>query len=408
MSDERTGAAPAPDEDLRASIAGALAASRSQGEQPPRPVEPTEKPADEPAQQPPAETPTEAPPSEPSEPSEPDRPTAAARDEERAPKAEEGSKAPSSSDTAAPQHWSTEDKAEFARISSAEEARQWSLKHYKRMETGFGQKLQRAAQLERDYGPIDQTVFTPEQRQLIERQGVTVNQVINNWANIERALDRGTNTQNQELRNQILARMIYNYGGEPARIAGLLQEFYDYQQQMQAQRGMTAGYVPDGTGQPNFRPGDNGQVPVNGAPNGLDNRIAMLEAHNYEQQRRIVEAFGNAKGSAGELLHPYFGEVRAKMSELARIQESQGQVPDLEALYTEAVWATDSTRDRLLSSQRQAEERRTAEERRAKAERAGRAGVSVNGAPGPGQAPLAVPDRTLRDEIRANLSNYRH
>jgi hypothetical protein len=406
MSDERTSAAAAPDQDLRASIAGALAASRGQSEQPPPPAEPVEKPADEAAQQPPAEAPpTERPPGAPAEPAEPDKPAAASPDDGRVAKgAEEAAKTPLGGDTAAPQHWSTEDKAEFARISSAEEARQWGLKHYKRMEAGFGQKLQRAAQLERDYGPLDQTIFTPDQRQLIERQGATVNQVINNWANIERVLDRGTNSQNQELRNQILARMIYNYGGEPGRIAGLLQEFYDYHQQTLAQRGMAAGYVPglasDAAGQPN------GAAPAAG--NGLDSRIAMLEAHNFEQQRRIVEAFGSAKGAGGELLHPYFGEVRAKMSELARIQESQGQLPDLEALYTEAVWATDSTRGRLLSSQRQAEERRTAEERLAKAERAGRAGVSVNGAPGPGQAPLAVPDRTLRDEIRANLSNYRH
>jgi hypothetical protein len=49
------------------------------------------------------------------------------------------------------------------------------------MEAAFTRKLQRGAQLERDYGELDRAVFGPEQRRILAAQGQTVPEKIREW-----------------------------------------------------------------------------------------------------------------------------------------------------------------------------------------------------------------------------------
>ena len=312
----------------------------------------------------------------------------------------------------APQHWSAADKEKFNALPEA--ARGPFLDMYKRMEGAFTQRLQRSAQLERDYGELDRTIFTAVQRDLIARQGATPTSIITAWANIERALDRTTNPSNPQLRHEIIARIIHNYGADPGEVAKILNRLRGFPEQ-QGDDGApaTGGPAPNGA----TAPGPAAPQPApGGAPpaNGLEARLSALEtdyntrvanerqAQTNEINRQIAD-FANANGADGNLLHPYFAEVEQDMAILAQLDRAQGGTPQLQDLYDRAVWARPSTREKLLGSQRDAEAKRAAEERKAKAEAAKRAAVSVSGAPGPGQAPQTNPDRSLRDEIRANL-----
>ena len=308
----------------------------------------------------------------------------------------------------APQHWSAADKEKFNALPEA--ARGPFLDMYKRMEGAFTQRLQRSAQLERDYGELDRTIFTAVQRDLIARQGATPTSIITAWANIERALDRTTNPSNPQLRHEIIARIIHNYGADPGEVAKILNRLRGFPEQQGGDGApTTGGTASNGAAAP-------GPAVAGGAPpaNGLEARLSALEtdyntrvanerqAQTNEINRQIAD-FANTQGADGNLLHPYFAEVEQDMAILAQLDRAQGGTPQLQDLYDRAVWARPSTREKLLGSQRDAEAKRAAEERKAKAEAAKRAAVSVSGAPGPGQAPQTNPDRSLRDEIRANL-----
>jgi hypothetical protein len=62
----------------------------------------------------------------------------------------------------------------------------------------------------------------------------------------------------------------------------------------------------------------------------------------------------------------------------------------LDQLYETAVYANPATREKVLTAQRQQEEAKRVEEAKAKAASARKAGSSVTGAPGSGQAPQAA------------------
>ena len=296
----------------------------------------------------------------------------------------------------APAHWSGADKALLAGLPEA--ARGPFLELYKRMEAGFTPKLQRGAQLERDYGEVDRAIFTAEQRRIIADKGVSPAQLIAGWADVERGLG-GTSAT---LKSQIVARIIHGYGVDPGGVAEILHQL----------RGFAA--QPPGSGDRGPPPSPNGAGAVAIDP-ALHQRLTALETETQRQRDERaaaahraagdqIAAFANEKDGEGNLTHPFFAELEAEMTSLAQVELNQGRAPVLADLYDRALWATPSTREQHLASQRDAEARRAAEERRAKAEQARRAGSSVTGAPGPGQTRAETGNLSLRDQIKANMA----
>ncbi|HEY1299233.1 MAG TPA: hypothetical protein VGF07_01975 [Stellaceae bacterium] len=312
----------------------------------------------------------------------------------------------------APTHWSAGDKAVFNALP--ETAKTPFLDLYKRMEAGFTPKLQRGAQLERDYGALDQNLFTPQIREVLRGKGIAEpRQMIEAWAQVEIGL------VNPDTRNQVLARLIHAYQADPgevARILGELRGFAPTTGHDGAAPGAGAGGIGAGNGAA-AAPG--GAPAVFSGAGAVDPRLdarlraletetsaqkAAREAAEYTRAGREIETFANEKDAQGNLKHPFFAELEADMTVLAQSERIQGKAPVLAELYDRALWANPSTRDKHLALQRDAEAKRAAEDRRAKAEQARRAAVSVTGAPGPGQAQIGAPDRSLRDEIRANMA----
>jgi hypothetical protein len=136
-------------------------------------------------------------------------------------------------------------------------------------------------------------------------------------------------------------------------------------------------------------------------------RIDQDNAARLQSAQHDIETFANEKDGEGNLAHPFFAELQDEMMGFARADQLAGRTPILKDLYDRAVWANAGTRDRALASQREAEERQEAANRKAKADAARRAGSSITGSPSSGQVPNSgqPSDRSIRDEIRANMSS---
>jgi hypothetical protein len=79
---------------------------------------------------------------------------------------------------------------------------------------------------------------------------------------------------------------------------------------------------------------------------------------------------------------------------------SKQPIPPLADLYDTAVWANPSTRAALKAAEKATEETKRSEEARAKAASARRAGSSVTGAPGSGQATKPIRgELSLRESL---------
>jgi hypothetical protein len=356
-----------------------------------------------------------------------DRPPAAAAD---APSPGSGDRAGAdqTGGTGAPQHWAAADKSTFEALP--EPAKAPFLDLYKRMERGFQPRLEKLAALEkdlpamqervgvydRDYTDIDR-LFAPH-RERLRGEGRGPKEILQVWYNTEVGLaDPAT-------RDQTIANLIAGYQADPFKIAEHLNARRGFaptaggDAQPQRQLPSNNGYVPHPDGYDQYLPSPNGgRTQLDPA---LEARFRALEGaergraeaqfrSEVENARRVYQEFADARNSAGELLHPLFSEVENRMAELLKIEKEAGRSFNLQSLYDEAAWSLPSTRERLLEQRGDAEARKAADERKTRSEAARRAGSSVTGSPGPGAAPqdLAGSDRSIRDEIRAQLAGDR-
>lgn len=125
------------------------------------------------------------------------------------------------------------------------------------------------------------------------------------------------------------------------------------------------------------------------------------ERLNQQQQTQAtIQAQIEAFSAKPENVH--FETVKADMAALL----SGGRAKDLQEAYDMAVWARPDIRSTLLQAQVAEAEAKKRQEAQAKVAAARKAGSSVVGSPG--VTPSALPaDRSLRDELRANLAAAR-
>lgn len=315
-----------------------------------------------------------------------------------APETPETPETPTPAAASAPAHWSTADKEAFTELTPKAQAA-W-LRRDQEMTADYTRKTQEIAALRRDYEPV-QAILAPFEQQ-IRSKGFTPASLVQAWSNVEVALSDPNRAAG------MVRDIINNYGIDKARLAREL--------------GITMA-APDGAPPP-----PEGHQPIILPPevqreletlrNGQQQITQHLTAQQQMQQREAearvmntIEAFRSAKDDKGVLLHPHFDELEPDMLLLMNAERARGQAPDLNKVYETAVWANTSTREKMLSGQRAAEEaqrvadqKKLAEEARAKAERARKAGSSVIGAPGSGQARIQQSkdgNRSIRDELSA-------
>ena len=143
-------------------------------------------------------------------------------------------------------------------------------------------------------------------------------------------------------------------------------------------------------------------APANPEVETLKQRLDRIEQERQAQelQRRQQEDFSlrtEIEAFASESGHEHFETVKPVMASLLQ----SGQAQTLQEAYDKAIWASPDIRSTLLAQ----EEAKRLANQRSKTDAARRASVSVTGAPGPIQGinGASDPNRTLRDELRANL-----
>ena len=255
----------------------------------------------------------------------------------------------------APDHWTDADKEMFSKQTP--EAREFLMRRHKEMEAGFTQKTQETAEFTKTYEPVAQ-VMAPF-KEAMQQAGLTEGQVIQRWAAAENML----NTQPE---NAIKA-LAQTYKVDLVALAGSQGQGSDPYQ------------MDNGSN-------ENGQT--NPVIEQLQQQVSTLSQSFLTQAQteavNKIEAFAKEADDQGNLKRPFFEELEGDIAQIAAVARSQGKPIDLQAFYDQAAWSNPSTREKLLSSQRQAEEankkeqeRKRAEEKRKKAAKAKRASSTV-------------------------------
>ena len=167
-------------------------------------------------------------------------------------------------------------------------------------------------------------------------------------------------------------------------------------QQIQVLRNLIQSYgiSPDGRNEP----------PPDPRLAALENQIYQMQAGNQaammaQQQARVAATsqtlhdFATQKDDAGNLAHPYFGELEQDMTRLAAADVQAGLQPELNDLYERAMWSNARVREKVLAAQ----DGQKAEERRKAARKARRAGSSISG----GGAPPSDGSGSIREILEA-------
>lgn len=92
------------------------------------------------------------------------------------------------------------------------------------------------------------------------------------------------------------------------------------------------------------------QRQINQLSQALQQQQAFLQSQEDARFMNEITAFRDAKDAEGNVLHPYFEDVRADMANLGR-----AGVGTLEEAYERAIWGNPSIREKLLQAQAKAE-----------------------------------------------------
>lgn len=285
-------------------------------------------------------------------------------------------------------NWSKEAKEAFAKADPF--SQKFVLEREQAMQADYTRKTQEIAAFKRDYEPVDK-LFTPYRDQM-RQTGQTPHSLIEGWANVEKALMGGKGID-------VIRGLVQGYKIDPQAVVAALSGQRPAPQQGQEQQPQPAQLPPEVLQKLSMVDQFKSRFEAE------DKARANAEIAKVSQQ---IEDFKSAKDGQGNALHPHFDELEQDMAVLAQVMQAQGKSPTLQDLYEKAVYANPSTRAKVLSAEKQSEEKRAKDEARAKAEKARKASSSVTGSPASGSSqPLANgrdSSMSLRDQISQSYS----
>ena len=229
------------------------------------------------------------------------------------------------------------------------------MRRHKEMEGHFTKQTQENAEAIRSYEPISQ-VMAPF-KQAMAQANLTESQVIQRWAAAENILN--TNPQ------QGIKQLAQMYKVDLVALAGSQDDGSDpYDTTKTASNQPSQEFVQ------------------------LQNEVStMRQSFTTQAQQEAVnkiEAFANEADDQGNLKRPHFKELEGDIAQIAAVARAQGKPIDLQSFYEQAAWSNPSTREKLQSSQRSAEEtqkkaqeKKRADEKRKKASKAKKAASTV-------------------------------
>lgn len=126
----------------------------------------------------------------------------------------------------------------------------------------------------------------------------------------------------------------------------------------------------------------------------------QLQEREQAEQLHIQTTLDTFAAAPG---HEHFEQVKPHMAALLE----KDLAKDLQDAYDQAVWARPDLRQTVLAAQQQTAEQARVTQAQARAAAAKQAAGSVAGTPGV-SIPVGAPDRSLREELRANLRAAQH
>lgn len=311
----------------------------------------------------------------------------APRNDKTAPPVQPPSPAPATgSSSEAPQHWSAEDKATFAKLPK--EGQDFLLKRHNEMERDYQSKVQANASA---------VQFTQAVAPVFQHPSVTAALV---------DYQTGGRIHPVDAIKQWAAFHVRAMSQDPNERVGLLKELA---QRLRLDPAVVFG---QGNRSGNLSEEDMKDPAIRYFADHISNQNRDLQAlrdqlqdigrqqserASQEQLRVInwsIDQFADEKDQAGNLLHPHFDAVLPQVIELFQANPQR----DLREAYEMAVWMNPQLRETLISKERQSVEQKAANERAAKAAR-----MNVRGRTSPVGKPASEADapKGLRAVISA-------
>lgn len=291
--------------------------------------------------------------------------------------------APQGTSNQPPEHWSAEDKANFARLP--QESRDFFMRRYSEMEADYTRKSQAnaaAVQAIQSLAPIFQD---PDIYKSVIDANLTPMQAIYDWAR----LHKSAISSDPRTRAGVLYEIAERMGFDPAKVFATSRPPVQISPELEKEPAVR--YFADLQSKTN----SDLQALRAELQSFKAQESSRLEQEAFRVTRSSIDAFADEVGQDGRPLRPYFDHVINRIIVALKADPSR----DLNTVYDEACWAEPEIRKLLIQAERQRVQQQQSNDRARMAVRG-----NVRGLTSP--VAKAAPDRksngSLRDMLEAS------
>lgn len=297
-----------------------------------------------------------------------------------APPAQPQSPAPPGSSSEAPQHWSAEDRATFAKLPK--EGQDFLLRRHTEMERDYQGKVQASAtavQFTQALAPVFEDPVIKASLANVEGRPLHPVHAIQQWA----AFHKRAMSSNPQDRVGLIQELMQRLQLDPAAVFGQSNQ-------------PLPGLSPQDMQDPAIRYFADHVTKTAQEVQALRGQLQDFHRQQSEatQQETLrvtrwgIDSFADEKGADGKPLHPHFDAVLPQMIELYQANPQR----DLREAYETAVWMHPELRKSLIQNERQSEQQKQANARAAQAARSNVRGRTspVEKPTAPGEAPKGL------------------
>ena len=240
----------------------------------------------------------------------------------------------------APEHWSAEDKATFAKLP--QEGQSFLLKRHGEMEAEFTRKSQASAGAVQFTQALTPVFTDPQIQRSLQAAGVHPVQAIHEWANWHRM---GT-SDNQQDKFKLLVDLTQRMGLDPARIFSALSNSPPPNPMGLSPEDLkdpAVKYIADHIGRSESK--------LQALEGQLQQReqaeARAREEWGFRSAKQGIDSFADEKGKDGRPLRPYFDAVLPIILDLYRANPQR----NIAEAYDAACWAHPEVRKQLLAAE---------------------------------------------------------
>ena len=246
---------------------------------------------------------------------------------------------PAARSNQAPEHWSAEDKATFAKLP--QEGQAFLLKRHGEMEAEFTRKSQASAGAVQFTQALAPVFNDPQIAKSLQQAGVHPVQAIHEWANWHRM---GTSEQQSD-KFKLLVDLTQRMGLDPARIFSALSNPPPNQMGLSEEdlKDPAVKYIADHLGKTT-----NEITTLRGELQRMQHaEQTARQEWAFRNARQGIDGFADEKSKDGRPLHPHFDAVLPQLIEMFKVNPQRNMVE----AYETACWANPEVRKQLLQAE---------------------------------------------------------